>query len=516
MAKAPSRIEIARVTGGRDITRGWVDGQWWQQPQDRVLVERGGGDYLLYEDLLRDDRVWSAHQQRRAAVVARETQVLPGGKTARDKRAARQLEEILEALPWDEITDKMLYATLYGWAVAEVMWTRDGRYVAPERVLVRNQRRFAWRAEEVPPSGMRWRLLLRTTSDAVGEPAPDRKFWTAATGASNSDEPYGRGLGHALYWPVWFKRNQLEFWLVALEKFGMPTPVGKLPPSASDADRKKLVEAVQAVHSDAGVVIPDTALIELLERSAGTMDYDSFYRRMDQAITQVILSETMTTEDGSSRSQAEVHMDVREEIVEADAWLIHDSFRRQVARWLVDWNFPGAAAPIIRRVREEHPDLNRQAERDVKIVEMTGRNLSERYVVETYGVDLVEERMPARLAPPGGPGDADGDDGAADLAAWRNRRLARPGSASLAAARPRLDAVEQVMAAIDDEAWDEVAAPIIEPILRRARENPEALLSDLASVWPEMSVDALAEKLARILFVARIWGRLEQQEEQQQ
>lgn len=451
------RGDFARITDGRDITRGYFDGDWWQRPQDRVLLERGAADYLLYQDLLRDDRVWSAHQQRRSAVVARETQVLPGGEARRDRLAAEHLEEVLEELPWDEITDQMLYASLYGWSVAEILWTHDGRHVVPERILPRNRRRFAWRAEDAGRAGMRWRLLLRTVSSTVGEAVPDRKFWTAATGADHADEPYGRGLGHALYWPVWFKRNQIAFWLVALEKFGQPTAVGKHLPNASDQDRQKLLEAVKALHADSGVVIPDTAAIELLERLGGEMDYESFYQAMDRAITQVILSETMTTESGSSRSQAEVHLDVRQEVIKSDAWLVHDSFRRQVGRWMVDWNFPGAAVPILRRVQEEETDLGEQAQRDRLIVEMSGRHLSDRYIEETYGVELGEDRMPA--APPGG-GEDSGDDGEeddADMAGWQRRRLVR--HADLAQ-RPRRDEIEQVMAAIDEDAWDEIAAPI--------------------------------------------------------
>ncbi len=512
VARAPQG-EIARVTSGRDITRGWVDGLWWLAPQDRVLRERGRSDHILYEDLLRDDKVWSTHQQRRAALVARETQVLPGGKTRRDKMAAEQLEEVLGGSPWDAITDQMLYATLYGWGVAEVMWMRDGRHVVPEAILPRDRRRFAWRAED-GGRATRWRLLLRTVKDAAGKPLPDRKFWTTSTGADHVDEPYGRGLGHALYWPVWFKRHQTEFWLVALEKFGQPTGVGRYLPTASEADKAKLLEAVKALHTDSGVVVPDSTTIELLERSGGTMDYESFYGRMNDAITQVVLSETMTSEDGSSRSQAEIHMDVRQEIVSADAWLIHDSFRSQVARWIVDWNWPGAAVPILRRVQEEDPDLLVQAERDKLIVDISGRRLSDAYVEETYGVELGEERP----APPTSPGA-----GAADAEmAWADRPFAsRRGSArqrpsrhitQVDLAERQLDRIEQVMAAIDADAWDEMAAPMIEPVLRRAQEDPEALLSDLASVWPEMDVGELAERLARVLFVAQVWGRLEAEE----
>jgi hypothetical protein len=51
---------------------------------------------------------------------------------------------------------------------------------------------------------------------------PERKFWTFSAGAATDDEPYGLGLGHFLYWPVFFKRNDIKFWLIFLEKFAAP------------------------------------------------------------------------------------------------------------------------------------------------------------------------------------------------------------------------------------------------------------------------------------------------------
>ncbi len=533
MARAPMppRGEFATVLRGRDLTRGWVDGQWWQPPRDSVLREQGRSDHLLYEDLMRDDRVWTAMLQRRAGVLARETQVLPGGEMRRDRMAADQLREVLEALPWDSVVDQMLYASLYGWAVAECMWMPDGRHVVPARILPRDRRRFVWRAEEAPRGEMRWRLLLRTTDNAVGEAAPDRKFWTVSMGADHADDPYGRGLGHALYWPVWFKRNQVEFWLVALEKWGQPTGLGKHSPTASEADIANLKAAAASLHADSSIVIPDTVQLELLEASrSGSVDYGAFHAAMNRAISEVILTETMTTEDGSSRSQAEVHLEVKSDVIEMDTWMIHDSLRRTVATWLRDWNFPGAAVPIVKRIQEDEPNLKQQAERDKLISEFSGRRLTPEYVEETYGVELGEETAPAMLPGAGGPGaDADEDgDAAAAMAAWAERplvsrrrarsvtqrRLPRTNATQLDLAEElRPDVVEQVMAAIDAEAWDEIASPMIEPILRRAREDPEALLSDLASVWPEMDVTELAERLARILFVGSVWGRLETQQE---
>ena len=354
--------EIAVVAGGRDITRGYVDPLAHLQPQDKVLRYRGAANYELYEDLLQDDRVHAALAQRRAAVVARDTEVIPGGNAPGDKEAAAFVEHTLERIRWDTVTDRMLFGVFYGYSVAEAMWAREGKRVVLDRLIVRNRRRFVFDADFQP------RLL--TTDNPNGEPLPARKFWCFATGADHDDEPYGRGLAHWLYWPVWFKKNQTGFWLVFLEKFGQPTVRGTHHKNATEDERRRLRAALEAVRSDGIVTMPEGMEVALIEAArSGTVDYEAFYQRMQDAITTIVLSQTMTTDDGSSKSQAEVHMDVRKELVEADADLVCDSFNRTVATWLTEWNFPGGAqVPRVRRVmtdprRPQDPGRARPAHR---------------------------------------------------------------------------------------------------------------------------------------------------------
>ena len=103
---APTTDEIATVTGGRDITRGYVDHDLYLRPQDRVLLARGG-DYRVYEDLYQDDRVMSCHAQRRGAVTSKPVRVTPGGPRRDDRRCADQLREIIASMRWREIVGKM-------------------------------------------------------------------------------------------------------------------------------------------------------------------------------------------------------------------------------------------------------------------------------------------------------------------------------------------------------------------------------------------------------------------------
>ncbi|MFX5157705.1 DUF935 family protein, partial [Acinetobacter baumannii] len=93
----------------------------------------------------------------------------------------------------------------------------------------------------------------------------------------------------------------------------------------------------------AGVIIPKGMEIELLEAArSGTGDYKTLHDTMDETIAKAILGQTMTTDNGSSKSQAEVHMEVRQDIVKADADLICESFNLGPVRWLTMFNFAGA------------------------------------------------------------------------------------------------------------------------------------------------------------------------------
>lgn len=56
--------------------------------------------------------------------------------------------------------------------------------------------------------------------------------------------------------------------------------------------------------------------------------------------------------------------------------------------------------------------------------------------------------------------------------------------------------------------------PVLAPLFKRVenRVNPSELLGELAELYPQMNTDDLQERLARILFVANIWGRLHERD----
>lgn len=371
----PNLEEAAAAGDGRDITEDYVSEL--RAPRDEILRGRGRGDLEIYEKVLRDDQVMSCWQQRRRAAIAREWFVEPGGPSALDQAAADFLTEQLKALRWDAITEKMLTAVFYGYAVGECLWGVEGGRVVLRDIKVRRARRFRFDRDG--------QLRLITRERPLGEIMPPNKFWVLTAGADDDDDLYGRGLAYWLYWPVWLKRNGLKFWSVFLEKFAMPTVKGTAPRGASDRERAKLLGVLRAIARDSAVVVPEGIEIALLEaaRNSGG-DYAIFIKLMEAAVSKIVLSQTMTTDNGSSLSQAEVHAEVKMEVVKSDNDLVCESFNSGPAVWLTAWNFPGAKPPRLWRDHSEPEDLKARAERD-KLVSELGYDPGEDYVRATYG-----------------------------------------------------------------------------------------------------------------------------------
>lgn len=470
----PELQEVATTLDGRDITRGYVSPLQLLQPTDTVLATRGGGDLRLYQELLRDDQVKATWQQRQLAVTSAEWEVLPGGQSRQDKAAADFMREQLAQIRFDRVTSGMLYGVFYGYAVAECLWGRDGRHVTLDALKVRNRRRFRFDGAG--------RLRLLTASTPEGELLPDRKFWTFSTGADHDDEPYGQGLGHWLYWPVFFKRNGLRLWLVFLDKFGQPTAKGTFPQSSTEAQKQRLLQALQAVHSDSGVIVPEGMQIELIEAArSGTGDYTSLYDRMDRAIAKVVLGHTGSSESAPGRLGGEdMASDVRDDIVKADADVVCESFNQSVARWLTEWNYPNAKPPRVWRKMEQPEDLNKLAERDERIARL-GYRPTLKYVEDHYGEGF---ELDTRPAPQPSLGFSERDD---------------------ASAKRRGDQMADRLERDAEPAWAELMEPV-----RRLVESAgsmEALRDGLLDLYEDMPSDQLAKVMQKAIAAAELAGR---------
>ena len=431
---------------------------------DTVLVSLGG-ELKNYAKLLRDDQVHSLLEQRQDALIAAEWEVVPGGEDSRDREAADFLRGQLMALNWDAITRRMHKGVLYGYSVAECIWGMDGNKITLDAVKVRKPWRFGF--------GKDGELKLRVNAQTLL--MPERKFWIAVWGADDDDSPYGQGLGHALWWSVYLKRNGAKFWAAYLDKFGSPSVKSKYPAGATEKEKATALEAAKAFRNESAVAVPegfDVELIEAAKNSGGS--YEEFLKYWDGAIAKIILSQTGTTQQGQYSGTAEVLNDVKSELVKADADLLCESFNDTVATWLTEWNFPGAKTPQVWRKVPNTRREEAQRAADKGAYEI-GLELTDDAINRRYGEDWKRRAAAPVSVPSDSPAFAEpGRDEPGEIAA---------GTGMINMIRAELDAAI------------------------RAGEDFAAFSDRIAGLYPVMDTAELAEALEGAVLAANLSGR---------
>ena len=349
---------------------------------DDTLLSRGGGKGLkIYDEIERDCHAYAVLQKRKLAIIAREWQVLPASDSALDKKAAELVQRQLSNLKFDQMCLKLLDSTLKGYSVGEIIWETDGSEIVASRVKVKPQRRFLFDEEQEP-------RLITLNNLFPGEPLPPRKFIVHRYGEKDDDNPYGLGLGHKLFWPVFFKRQDITFWLTFVDKFASPTAMGEYPAGTSDADQKKLLASLSAIASEAGIIVPQGMMVKFLEAArSGSIDtYERLARYMDEQISECVLGETLSTNIGGqgSLAAAKTHNEVRLELAKGDSDLLSDTINESLIRWIVAFNLPTANPPKVWRDFSEGEDLKTRSDMDKNLSEM-GFDPDEQYINDTYG-----------------------------------------------------------------------------------------------------------------------------------
>ncbi|MDI3260083.1 MAG: DUF935 family protein [Sinobacteraceae bacterium] len=365
------------------------------RPKDATLATRGGSSGIwIYDEIERDCHAFAVIQKRKFSVVANEWHINAASDDPADQRAADRADKILSRLPMDQIAVDLLDAILKGYAVSEIVWDVVDGDIAPVAILPRDQRRFVFDIEGKP-------RLLDWSNMITGVELPERKFIVHRFGAKDGN-PYGLGLGTRLFWPVWFKRQSIQFWLVFADKFGNPTPVGTYPSGASEKQKNDLLATLAAIANDTGIAIPEGMKIDLLEASrsgGGSGVYDELLKYLDDEIEKAVLGTTQTTSSrsgGLGSQVSAVQNEVRLELVRADADMLAGTLNATLLTWIAQFNDPDATPPQIAWDVKENEDLMIRAQRD-QILSQLGYQLTPEAVRDVYG-DFYTQASPTSTA----------------------------------------------------------------------------------------------------------------------
>jgi len=310
-------------------------------------------DRAIYEKMMRDPEIFADQRIRALAVAGLDWKINPGHKpnekpTEIDKHIAKDVEYSLTEVPrLNESFENMQMAILKGMSVTGMTWKYvRGKWTYNYFYPV-NKDRFCWT--------IKGQLRKLTRSSPVwGVPVVPYSFiphvFNLDDGSfRNTSEAgyvfYGRGLADVLYHIFFFKTHALRFWLMWLERYGIPTKVGTYTPPDDATMRNLMLNILKDIRNNTEIALPagDGWKIDFLESAdMGRRSFTEFVEEYcDKKIKLVYLGQTLTsgTDGVGSLALGRVHENTFGRIILFDAQCLEDTLTTYLVKAFVDINY---------------------------------------------------------------------------------------------------------------------------------------------------------------------------------
>ena len=330
-----------------------------------------------------DGHLHSVFQTREKAVAKLPWQVVPANGKRRSIKVARFVEECLTHFgrgysPADgnvgfhDLLVHLMGSVFYGYSVAELMWERrsdvGGIRLIPVCARPINQRRFIF---DEMTGRLHWFDITCPVVEYPGvdlSQEPAGKF-IVATPRVNGDLPSREGLLRLMVWLAYFRNWSVRDLLKLAELAWKPRRIGYYTKGADQKDVRILIKTMKELVTQGVAILPDSVRVDVewpkgqdgtsaVSNNKHLSLSDYFAKEMSKAA----LGQTMTTEDGASLSQAQVHEEVRKDIRDSDANFIAELIQSCLIVPLVAMNFGDVEMPKFVFVPDDAVDLLRHAQ----------------------------------------------------------------------------------------------------------------------------------------------------------
>ena len=294
----------------------------------------------LFEEMEeKDTHLFSQMQTRKLAVTGLDWEVQPFSEDEIDKEIADFIDEQLKGIEnFDEVLIDMLDAIGKGISIMELAWTVEGGRNVIEDIEYVHPKKLVWDSTTDE-------LKVCTREYPSGVELPENKFVVHKYKAK-SGHASRAGIMRVVSWMYLFKNYDIKDWVSFCEVFGMPLRLGKYDASASESDKKQLMEAIISLGTDAAGIVPSSTMIEFIEsqKTTSVEIYEKLARYCDEQISKAILGQTLTSDSGGgSYAQSKTHNEVRHDLTVADAKSLAVTIRRDIIRPLVEFNYGSEA-----------------------------------------------------------------------------------------------------------------------------------------------------------------------------
>ncbi len=456
-------------------------------PDPDPVLRKMGEEASILSGLEADDQVTAMTMARKNRVLNHQNYCFKpgslknGSPTETEKLICDRLVKDLERLTMREVIADILEAPFHGFSPMEILWSAENG---------------VWRVRDFVGKPQRWfgfdeknKLLFKGEFGVEPRPVPEGKFVLVRHFASY-ENPYGLRLLSRCLWPVAFKKGGLTFYTRFLEKFGVPWTLGKAPSGATEKEMDKMAANLARMAQDAVAVVPHGASLETVTITPGTGEqHEAYIKRMDAAISKVLIGNTLTSEigDRGSYAAAKTHKDVADEFAQSDRDMVVTAMNELAWIYTRLNAAPDVMAPLFSY--EEAEDLDAAANLDKKLYDM-GVRFNAKHFQNKYSLPADEFSVTDQPGPP------------------------HEFSAPSARANPYQEAIEQAVQRYAPEAakaGEEFFSQVWK-IIDKA-ESFEDMERGLATLMGgDTEADALADLLADLMFEANLMGRFAEAE----
>lgn len=373
-------VELQRTT--ESLTRKDI-GDWRQAWQLAINVDSPNRKplYDIYRDVDVDLHLSGCIQQREGFVLARSFKLV-NESGEEDKEAAKYFNK-----PWFKQLMKLaLDANYWGHSLIELGNIITVPDASAEGTMSYDGVKLINRKHVIPEYARVIRNLSEDWHSGIDYHDPAFSDWLIEVGG-----PYDLGLYLKAATQTIPKKNALAFWDTFAEIFGMPMRIAKTS-TRDDKERARMEKMMSDMGTEGWGIFQEGTEIEVVESTKGDA-FNVYDKRIDRAnseLSKLVIGQTMTIEDGSSLSQSETHLEVFNNLIDADCDMLRDIINSQLIPRMIKHGFP------IRGLQFEWDDsVDYTPEQQKAFEEMLLNNfeVDPKYFVEKYNVPVGERRQ---------------------------------------------------------------------------------------------------------------------------
>ncbi len=344
----------------------------------------------------RDLHYASVLQTRKLSISGIEPIVDAGSESPEDEKIAEAVRDMIAQPEFiDDYVLDLLDSLGKGFSVVETLWDFSTKQWCPKPISGVTSAI----SSSIAPTARTLRLKDQTNLQGVDLPPFQFTIHHPKLKSGLSADPGRFGASRRLGVPLQVLHAE------GLDGFSgslwNALPRRSLRQGTTQDERRVLLRAVRQLSTDAAAIIPKEMDIEFIEAKGGSGNavFSAMTEYLDKQVSKGVLGQTMTSDNGSSLAQAQIHEKVRQDIARADARQLAATVNRDLVRPFVDLNFgPRDFYPTVKWPVVEPEDVKALTEAVTKLVPL-GLKISMAGVRSRIGFDEPEEEDEVLTAP---------------------------------------------------------------------------------------------------------------------